>query len=504
VPRNAHHDDFETDLRHLMRSLNDAPALRRNRLARSLAFPGEDAQFVAALHDFVRSVLPARSRAWQAVHGEANGESHKNIAARLGISERQFYRERERARALLREALRARHYLRVVHDPAEILADELETLHAALEAGDVEWVLRRADDVLSAGLPPDLIRAFAALRACALAASGRHDAAAAALREADGADAPASDERETEFAAAYVLAAQGRHREALAHAERAAEPRTGDDVDDRGRRSAARRLCLLGNLHQEYCDPARALGVLETARQALLACAMPPQGALVAVQIDIAATRLAVPDMLDQAGDEITEAYRTAAWHDLHVQRATAEIIGELAVLSGVTAARATSRPAGAPLDVAGMRGHAAGRMHLLSSRLRSARDDSRGALRSVQAARRSIPGAHYLAKFADLREAEALLCAGEPHAALPLALAAVDGVSLGGASHYGGSAHVAAARALHLLGRTGAAREHCEAGVERMRRGALVVDLSRALRLALRLTGDVRYADAERALLLR
>ena len=60
MPRKAHHDEFEADLRHLMRSLNDAPALRRNGLARSLAFPGEDAQFVAALHDFVRSVLPAR------------------------------------------------------------------------------------------------------------------------------------------------------------------------------------------------------------------------------------------------------------------------------------------------------------------------------------------------------------------------------------------------------------------------------------------------------------
>jgi hypothetical protein len=47
------------EVRHLMRSLNDATALRSNRLARALALSEDDARFVEAVQRFVRSAVPA-------------------------------------------------------------------------------------------------------------------------------------------------------------------------------------------------------------------------------------------------------------------------------------------------------------------------------------------------------------------------------------------------------------------------------------------------------------
>jgi predicted negative regulator of RcsB-dependent stress response len=135
-------------------------------------------------------------------------------------------------------------------------------------------------------------------------------------------------------------------------------------------------------------------------------------------------------------------------------------------------------------------------------SRLQTAHGKAAEALASVRAARATIPKDHCLRALADLRAAEALNAANAPNEALPLALDALPRMSLGGNSHYAGAAHVAAANAFHQLGDIPRARTHCEAGLERLRHGGMVMDLSRALRLAARLTGDSRYVEEQRTLI--
>ncbi len=494
------------EVRHLMRSLRDATALRTNRLARALCSATDDRRLVETVQRFVRAALPEGSRMAQILElCDIKGRLHKVASDELGLSMRQFYRERSDAQRRVRDAIEAHLQASLHYDRADLLADELEMLHESVQCGRVEEALRRAGELQRYGFPADGVRALLALESCAFAVSGRPEQAAAQLATAHRMG-PAHDvlAAELEYARAYGLAAQGRHAEAIPHAERAAAlARDGADDSDRRRRAHARRLALLGNLYQEDHDPHEALAALESAGRMLQSCRLAPQSQLVRVSTDIAACCLAIADMVDCATARAIEAYRSASWHGLDAERVRAEIVlGFAALANGAPGSVLDGLPQSSYCTFAGAEGHWLARMHLLVSRLQTAHGKAAEALASVRAARATIPSDHCLRALADLRTAEALNAANAPTAALPLALGAIPRMALGGGSHYAGAAHVAAADALQRLGDAPRAREHCEAGLERLRRGGMVMDLSRALRLAARLTGDARYVEEQRTLI--
>jgi tetratricopeptide (TPR) repeat protein len=499
--------DTNRDVRHLLRSLTDATALRSNRLARALVLAGDDAEFVGAVQRFVRSALPERSRMARILElCEIEGLVHKVAAERIGISMRQFYRERAHAQRRIREAIEARLRASTCYEGADLLGDELEMLHESVQCGRVEPALRRAEELLRHGLPADTVRMLLALESCAFAVSGRAEQSAAHLETARGIGIVGDDDvaAELEYAHAYALAAHGDHAEAIPHAERAvALKESHADLPERLRRAHVRHLALLGNLHQEDHEPHKALAALEAAGRLLQTCRITPQTQQVRVSTDLAATCLAIADMVDNATARAIEAYRSATWHGLAAERVRAEIVlGFAALAVGATDSVLDGLPQSSYCTFAGAEGHWLARMHLLVSRLQTAHGKAAEALASVRAARATIPKDHCLRALADLRAAEALNVANAPNEALPLALDAIPRMSLGGSSHYAGAAHVAAANALQQLGDGPRARLHCEAGLERLRRGGMVMDLSRALRLAARLTGDARYVEEQRTLI--
>ena len=497
---------FDQDVRHLMRSLTDPRRLRSNRLARALEHAGDDQRFLLGVQDVVRAALPAGSRMAQIFERcDVLREPQKAVAAQLALSMRQFYRERAQAQVLIREAIRTRLHASVQEDGDDLLADELELLHELVQCGRIEPALRRAEELMRGGVPAEFGRRLVALRACAFAVSGRGVQAAAELQSLERAGTPRLEgDVESEFAHASALAAQGRHAEAIPHAERAVAPqRPWPEVSERRRRAHARRLALLGTLYREDHEPHKAIAALELAGRILLSCRVTPQTQLARLSAELAMCCFAIADMVDYGTARAIEAYRAATWHGLEAERVRAEIVlGFAALAGGSTGAVLDGLPQTAYGVIAGVEGHWLGRMHLLVSRLLAARGDGAGALASAQTARVSIPPDHCLHALADLRTAEALNAAGSPGDALPLALGAIPRMSLGGGSHHAGSAHVATAEALDRLGDARGARAHCDAGLERMRRGALVMDLARALRLAARLTGNPRYVEEQRALI--
>lgn len=495
-------DDLDREVRQLMRSLHDAEALRRTTLARTLSFPGDDDTLTRNLHAFVLAALPAGSRAARIVQlCDIDGQPHKAVAARLGLSMRHFYRERSAARRFVADAIRSRRAVRVHHDGGDVLADELESLHEDVLRGRVTAALVRAERMLAAGLHGAAQRDALALRVCALAARG-DDAPDSAPLAADGGGEGASL-AEAEYAAAFRFACLGDHANALRRAKHAVALGGGTaEGPERGRRARARHLSLLGTLYEEDHEPRKAIGALESARELLLSCRFSPQNQVLHLWAQVAAARLAVPDMLDHGAAEALEAYRASSWHGLTLARSWATLVLAFAALAGRPAASALALPWDALLDFSGAEGHWLGRLHLLVSRIYTATGETERALDAVRAACAAIPPRHYLRAVADLRRAEALNAAGDGARALPLALRAIDGVAFSTRSHYVGSAHVAAARSLYLLGDVPKAREHCREGVLRLRSGALVSELSQALQFAARVTGEARYAVEARLLL--
>jgi hypothetical protein len=494
--------DLDRDVRELMRSLHDADALRRTKLARTLSFPGDDDTFMLSLHTFVLAALPAGSRAAHIVQlCDIDGQPHKAVAAKLGLSMRHFYRERSAARRFVADAIRSRQVVRVHHDGGDVLADELESVHEDVLRGRVATALLRVERILAAGPNAAARRHVLALRACALAARG--DDAAGGVPPATNGAAEAGSFAEAEYAAAFRLACTGDHANALRRAKHAVALGDGAaEGPERRRRAHARHLALLATLYEEDHEPRKAIGALETARELLLSCRFAPQNQVLHVWVQVASARLAVPDMLDHGAAEALEAYRASSWHGLTLPRSWATLVLGFAALAGRPAASALPLPWNALLDFSGAEGHWLGRLQLLVSRIYTATGETERALEAVRAACEAIPARHYLRAVADLRRAEALNAAGDGAQALPLALGAIDGVAFGTRSHYVGAAHVAAARSLFLLGDVPKAREHCREGVQRLRGGAPVSELSQALHFAARVTGEARYAVEARLLL--
>jgi tetratricopeptide (TPR) repeat protein len=495
-------DDIE--LGRLLRALNDPRALRRSALARALAGPGDDARFVDAIQALVRAALPAGSRAALIVErSDIEGVPHKAVAAELGLSLRHFYRERRRARELLRDALLIAPPGASEHDRRDALIDEVELQHALIDFGHGRAAAGVAARLLESGVPDELRTTVLALRARALVEDGRDGAGFERFdrSEGDGTLTP-SELAEIACARACRADAAGRGSESAEHARRAvALTETESRSTPRRRRAHARMLACLANTLQADNDPAGALDAFERARDVLQGCGSEPVAQRTRILIDLAVTRFSLAPMIEQGLVEARHALRSAAWHGLPAEREWAEIAVALGTFAMPSEARLHELRVPCVQGL-GSSGQWLARMHLLVSRMHTARGEVAAALEAVREARTHIPPRHYLHATADLREAEALIAEGDARAALPLATRAIDRISVGASSHYSGAAHLAAAEALMRLGRNVPARAHCEAGVASLRRGAFVREVARGLRLAARLTGEARYLREERELL--
>jgi tetratricopeptide (TPR) repeat protein len=494
----------DADLRRLLRSLHDPRALRRNPLARVLATPGDDVRFAETVRALVRAAMPAGSRAAVIVERcDIEGLPHKLVAAQLGLSMRHFYRERARSRRILRDVLANPPVAASADARIDTLRDELEAEHAAIDFGFAAEAHRRVRARLDHGLPEILVPAFLGLRARALGESGRTEEAAAELARCEARDGVTQNDcAEFAYVRAALVDVAGRRAEATQHAQRAVElTGLGAQATARDRRVHARMLAWLANLLQADHDPVAAIAAFERARDALRGCDAEPLAQHARILIDLAVTRYSLPAMIVQGIGEAEHALRSASWHGLPGEREWAELVIALGAFSRTVDGDAAEFPIPV-LSGNGFAGAWLARMKLLVSRMQTARGETAAALRSVRAARAHIPPGHHLHASADLREAEALNALGDARAALPLASGAIDRISVGASSHYSGAAHLAVAEALARLGREEPARVHCEAGVEKLRHGAFVRDVRRALRFAARLTGDPQYAREERALL--
>jgi tetratricopeptide (TPR) repeat protein len=496
-------------IRHLVRHIADPAELRKNPLVaeRIAGWRAEEQQAILLqLRAMIRAALPENSRAARIVQRcDIEGASHKEVTHELGISRRQFYRERARARELIVEALRRRPNAAVVKSRLEGHLEEIETLHELVAQGRTAEALSYGDVLLERGAPPEVLGSVHAARATAHSESGEADRARAEAARAEHlASGLVSVAAELAFARSYAEYVRPSYSRAIEAATRAAELSIPPaHAHDWQRRAHARHLRFLANLLQEDHDPKAALAVFARAHEALFACAAVPKAAELRIATDIAMTRLAFAEMQPHALNEAQQSHAASSWHALGYERVWSLIaLAFAAVNAGRKDTALGFCDEAASLAPAVASGSWLGRIYLLVSRLQTAGGRPQSALRWIAAAQANVPEGHHLMRgVCELRAAEAHLALQDGARALEHAQTALVRLAPNAGSHYYGSVHLALARALEATGDRARAIEHCEAGVAIIRRGGLVHDVIAALRFAARLTGELRYEAEARAL---
>ena len=500
---------LDAAIRHLVRHIAEPSELRKNPLVAERfagARPDEAQAFMLQLRATIRAALPEGSRAARIVQRcDIEGASHKAVVHELGISRRQFYRERARARELIVEALRQHPNAAVAKTRQESYLEEIETLHELVNQGRTAEALSYGEILLERGAPPEICASLHAARATAHTERGDHEQARAELalgeRKTSGAGGAAAELAFARGYAEYVRPAFARASELAARAAELSVPPAG--AQDWQRRAHARHLRFLGNVLQEDHDPKAALAVFARAQDALFACTAVPKTAELRIATDIALTKLAFAELQPHAYSEASQAHAAASWHALGYERVWALLALAFAAsnaASGEDALRYANEAGSLAPAVVG--GSWLGRIYLLVSRIQTACARSQDALRYVVLAREAIPERHHLLRwFCELRAAEAHLALQDGSRALAHADAALASHAPSSESHYYGSLQLTKARALELLGERRGALEHCESGLALIRRGGLVRDVIVALRFAARLTGELRFEAEARAM---
>jgi tetratricopeptide (TPR) repeat protein len=175
-------DDLRT-FQHLLRNLNNFPALRKNALVASLrvrsgltgqalharvrAIVTQHLDMLAQLHSIDRDV--DRAKRWRAIveRCDLNGEAHEAVADSLGLSRAQFYRERRAAQESLAETL-----LRAFETPLEATLTVPSETEMQIEFAAALRTRGRAEETLAlleqAATSPDLRQRLAAFTELAL------------------------------------------------------------------------------------------------------------------------------------------------------------------------------------------------------------------------------------------------------------------------------------------------------------------------------------------------
>ena len=306
--------------RHLLRHLNDARQLRRNPLVRDALETRSEARALERIGARVARALAAMDgrvpckRTWQGarqlailVRVDLGRHAAARVAADLGLSARQFHRERRRAHARFLQAYRIAEY-----GPAGVeapLAERLLERAAGLaDSGEIASARAILNDIAGSGGDPDARGAALVKLAEIDAWAHRLDDARERLRSAEAvlAEAAPSLRRRDELDDAYAAAALGVrwYAEGPAVVEREAERLTL-----RGRRVTLVRA-------------AAAVRAGESATAARLLHTIDAAGATPDVAVDVLTLEAELADFTDEdplrSERLLTQAIALARRHGYH------------------------------------------------------------------------------------------------------------------------------------------------------------------------------------------
>ncbi|HKU81670.1 MAG TPA: hypothetical protein VJP76_05825 [Candidatus Tumulicola sp.] len=518
---------------HLLRHLHDAAALRANPIAaryfRQSASDGlisEDLQadamtrlraaLSAALESaFVRGAgeqASARATRQRAIveRCDLHGESHAAVAADLGLSRREFYRERKRARERLAEYFaRTPEGSLVQGRPDEFslalaFADSLRGLgrHEAAIAS-IEALHARA------GGAAERIQASVAIAATQCDA-GRVDAAAEAIGRARAAyDAQSRRDPmlliEIEMVAARTLWMSGKPAEEVESKNRWILSQLREPALLRTERTfelEALSLMRLGMLRREVGEPQASLALLRRAEQVVRSLSKPPAALKAELLGNLGLTLMVVPDGMTAAAEALRAYLDYSREHNLLCD--SADALSSLATLhlqfGDVAGARAFAR-SGLELARLVSSKQQLAEVCVIAALAEAEGGDRQASLELIAQARADAVVGSPSWALTELAEAQVLLSSRAYQRAWRVASEAAELMSALGMVRYSGAALRIAAEAAEGAQRHDDAVRTIREAVRILEKRGHATSLARAYACSARLTHNRR--DAERARVL-
>jgi hypothetical protein len=484
--------------RHALRYLHDAAELRRNPLAAPFFRSAtDDESGVIALRAVIRAALAPASRALRIVQEcDFASRPHKAVQFEMHISERQFYRDRSHAFAVVAGAL-ARHPAGATSRDAD-LALKIDFLTDLLDTGDARAVAGAVDQTLHAGVPVHARARLHALSCGAALCRGDDEAAqrdlAAAVACAEQDPVAVADCRMAQSRFDYV---DGRVAEAVLLVEDAVRvTRDGSLRDDPiAVRAHVRHLRHLARLHEESNDPRTSLDLLNDAKALLVTRTHGEHALLAVMKIDAACAALALPDHVQTAFAELADAHALACRAGAPHLLAWVECLtGCAKMTAGMPGALEHARLA-VTLARSGMCGEWLARALNTISRVFAGCGEPARALELVDEGHAHVLLGRYIDAISGLRRAVALHALARHRDAANAAETACERIAAVNSSHFLGSAHLVAAASHAALGNPKRARAHLlDAALPILAASGFALDYLKANELALRLTGEQQY----------
>ncbi len=529
-------------VRSLLRDLENPERLRGNPLAapffaeaesRGVAGGGER-EAVAHLRSHIASSLAAfdsgnrrgksaehlRRQRTIVSHCDLGGEPHKNVAAALGISMRQFYRERTSALGrLAAELARPAPEPRTPPGAAVSVAPSgVSLLQFKIDA--IDALFRRAQYRAAADALNDMIRTapepgWRIVSLCRLSlvlgALAEYDQSERAFIDARSIKAPEGGEFdrgrlrfELQFGAMMNLWRRGAYADAVAVGQQIVSLLESPAREGRRYALDAMRLALvnLGSILQERGSAQQSLETIERARRlATDDRAVPAEHRLDVVTVR-AQTLVMLPGQHARALTDAREGLVVAQANGLPHQ--TVDCLLAMALVHEMTGefrlavehARLASRIARDALA-----GEDLCEALLLAARFENASDQAHHALALIGEVRRCEPYATRFSSFVRLRESESFLRIGRAADAREAAGEAAGDFEARGVGRYHGLSLLARAKAEDASGEAAAAVESLEAALPLLEGSSLVSTLAEAYEVSARLTGDRVRASLARDL---
>ena len=519
-------------MRALLRDLENPERLRGNPLAAPFfaeaesrgAISGGEREAIAHLRSHIASSLAAfdsgarrgksaehlRRQRTIISHCDLGGEPHKNVAAALGISMRQFYRERTAALRRLAAEL-----ARPATRPASASPAGVSLLQFKVDA--IDALFRRAQYSASVDALNDLIRtapdpAWRIVSLCRLSlvlgAQGLYDQSerafidARSIKAAEGGEFERGRLRfELQFGAMMNLWRRGAYGDAVAVGYQIVSLLESPAREGRPFAADALRVALtgLGMLLGERGSAQQSLDVIERARRLVADDVTVPVEHRLDVAIARAQTHVMMPGQHWRAMSDAREVLAIAQSNGLPRQTVWSLLVMALVYemtreyRRAVEHARLASRIARDTLQ-----GEDLSEALLSASRFENAADQSHHALALLVEVRRCDQYAVRFASFVRLRESEAFLRIGRTADAREAANEAATDFDARGVTRYHGLSLLTRAKAEANAGDADAARQSIDQALSLLDGASLVSTLADAYELAAHLNGDrVRAALA-------
>lgn len=507
------------DVQHLLRHIDDAHGLRSNAIVGHLfvtqgrhVHPLADQAVLARIRAVITGVAnmlqsgngarrAATARRQYAIitRCDLGGELHKIVAAELGLSERQFYRERQRACERLGEMLVRE--LSAPERPSTSVPTEFSmrfnSAVALRHLGQLEAALALLRGLAEDSSNPDDKSRIGGEIVQVLCDAGRITEAKEALGTLESAHSNVFARAEFEIARARVCWESGDAREAIAANERAlkALQPAGEYPTERGMELAAHALVSLGVLQRETGDNLASLATLAGARELIAGIENPAPALPAYLHISLGATYAVTSGGLSKATAELLEGLAHARNNNL-----LGYAVGASSTLCAIAIIRGQAEEA-----------LTYGRSAFALGRIASSAEDfaycclnlarAEGmlhrydmALDHVMESRLRLERDSVLWPLSEVTEAEILLLAGAPERARALAATAAAKLAHCGVERYLGSALRIQAEALAATAHQREAQKVIDTAVAILERRGHPFSLLQAYQCSAKLTGNARH----------